>query len=87
LLRPAGICILLKLLQTGGGLSTQLGREATGCCAGVASQNRKLGMNEGQLPTTSPECVDGSYVGDSGFMLGWERINLTREYRWPKSLA
>jgi hypothetical protein len=44
-------------------------------------------MNEGQLPTTSPECVDGSYVGDSGFMLGWERINLTREYRWPKSLA
>ena len=57
-----------------------------GCYTGDP-ENRKLGMNEGQLPTTSPECVDGSYVGDSGFMLGWERINLTREYRWPKSLA
>jgi len=31
--------------------------------------------------------LNDRFVGDSGFMLGWERINLTREYRWPKSLA
>lgn len=46
-----------------------------------------MAMNEGQILTALIWVANGGYVGDSGFMLGWERINLTREYRWPKSLA
>ncbi|WP_230292855.1 hypothetical protein [Croceicoccus sp. Ery5] len=44
-------------------------------------------LNGRQLLRRQIELANGSSVGDSGFMLGWERINLTREYRWPKSLA